>query len=244
MELCAAQTTGMWQELTTVVLTTLLSIVVLFLLTKLMGNKQISQLSMFDYVVGITIGSIAAELAVDIETAVRPLIAMALYALIATAISILTNRSLKARRVLSGRPIVLMDGGEIYREHLSEARLDIEDLATLARTSGYFNLADIETALLEKNGTVSFLPRISARPATAVEQNLFPPQERLPVTLIEDGDVLVDNLVYLKKDGEWLRRELKSLGFGAPEEVFFAQGSPDGKLTAFAMENQKSPPPV
>ena len=96
-------------------LSSLLSIAVLFLLAKLMGTKQVSQMTMFDYVVGITIGSIAAELATELEAPHKPLTALVLYGLIAVGISLLTNKSLKARELLTGKPLVLLEDGVIYR---------------------------------------------------------------------------------------------------------------------------------
>lgn len=106
-------------------LTTLLSIAVLFLLAKLMGNKQVSQMTMFDYVVGITIGSSAAELATELENPAKPLIAMLLYVVADVLISLLTSKSLKARAVITGKPLVLLENGVIDRENLKKARLDL-----------------------------------------------------------------------------------------------------------------------
>lgn len=111
-----------------VILVTLVSIVFLFLLTKLMGNKQIAQLNLFDYIVGITIGSIAAEMATDIDK--DPwgcALAMAIYALVAVAISAATNKSLRARAWLAGKPIVLMRNGKLHRAGLKAAHLDLSE---------------------------------------------------------------------------------------------------------------------
>ena len=103
------------------VLTALLSIVVMFLLTKLMGTKQVSQMTMFDYVTGITVGSIAAELATELEEPAKPLTAMVVYGLVAVLISIITCKSLKLRAWITGKPLVLLENGVIYRENLKKA---------------------------------------------------------------------------------------------------------------------------
>ena len=102
-------------------LTALLSIVVLFILAKLMGTKQVSQMTMFDYAVGITIGSVAAELATELEEPAKPLTALILYGVVAFLISILTNKSVKARAVVTGKPLVLLENGVIYRQNLKKA---------------------------------------------------------------------------------------------------------------------------
>ena len=98
-------------------LTALLSIVVLFILAKLMGTKQVSQMTMFDYAVGITIGSVAAELATELEEPAKPLTALILYGVVAFLISIPTNESVKARAVVTGKPLVLLENGVIYRQN-------------------------------------------------------------------------------------------------------------------------------
>ena len=111
-------------------LSSLLSIAVLFLLAKLMGTKQVSQMTMFDYVVGITIGSIAAELATELEEPLRPLTALIVYGVTAFVISILTNKFLKVRSMVTGKPLVLLENGVIYRENLKKARLDLNEFLT------------------------------------------------------------------------------------------------------------------
>ena len=104
-----------------VILVTLVSIVFLFLLTKLSGNKQVSQMNLFDYVMGITIGSIAAEMASELESPLRPLWAMVVYGLAAWGIALLTNKSIRVRRFITGKPLILMDSGVIYRKNLRRA---------------------------------------------------------------------------------------------------------------------------
>ncbi len=132
------------------VLAALLSIVAIFLLTKLMGTKQVSQMTMFDYVVGITIGSIAAELATELEDPVRPLAAMIVYGFTAVGISVLTNKSIRLRTAVTGKPLVLLENGVIYRENLKKARLDLHEFLTYCRIGGWFDLNQLRTAVTGK----------------------------------------------------------------------------------------------
>ena len=174
-------------------LTTLLSIAVLFLLAKLMGNKQVSQMTMFDYVVGITIGSSAAELATELENPAKPLIAMLLYGVADVLISLLTSKSLKARAVITGKPLVLLENGVIDRENLKKARLDLSEFLTYCRIGGWFDLSQLQTAVLEHNGVVSFLPKEAYRPETippaAAPRYGRPPAAGKPAQGGEGGDV-------------------------------------------------------
>ena len=177
-----------------VCLTTLLSIAALFLLTKLMGAKQVSQMTMFDYVVGITIGSVAAELATELESPVQPLTALILYGVVAWLISLLTSKSVRARGMITGKPLVLLDNGVISKKNLKKARLDLSEFLTYCRMSGWFDLSQIQTAVLEHNGVVSFLPKEKDRPATPSDLDLKPQQSQVQVPFIMDGKLLTDNI--------------------------------------------------
>lgn len=134
------------------------SFFVLFVLDKLMGNRQLSQMSFFDYVVGITIGSIAAEMATDLESDwYHAIIAMTVYALIEIALTFISRKSKKARKILNGEPILLMNKGGVIGKNLKKARLTLDDLISEARIQGYFDINDIAYAIMEDSGNISFL---------------------------------------------------------------------------------------
>lgn len=115
------------------------SLIFLFILTKLMGNKEMSQLSMFDYIIGITIGSIAAEMSTALENDfIQPLVAMAVYAAVSIVISIFSYKSLKFRRIISGNSLILLDNGELYRDSLKKAKLDLNEFLMQCRTARLF----------------------------------------------------------------------------------------------------------
>ena len=143
------------------VLTALSSIIIMFLISKLLGNKQISELNMFDYINGITIGSIASEMAVadNWENVWVAGIAMTIYGLTGFLLSIFTIKSIKARRFFAGTPLLLIEDGKIYPENIKTAKLDTGDLLTRARNAGYFDISQISYAILENNGKISFLPK-------------------------------------------------------------------------------------
>ena len=229
----------MGMKLLSVALTALGSVAALFLLAKLLGNRQISQLSMFDYIIGISIGSIAAEMATELEEPLQPLVAMSVYALLALLIDILARKSLAARKLISGRPIILMHGGEIYRDNLIRARLDINDYLTLCRSAGYFDVRDIETAILEENGTVSFLPREAARAARPRDFGIYPNQTKTLLPVVIDGSVIAQNLAEGGRTEGWLAAELQTLGYGGPEDALCAFIDGQGELFAYPMNRQK-----
>ncbi len=200
----------------------LISLAALFVLTKLMGQKQVSQLNMFDYIIGISIGSIAAEMASDIEDPEKPLLAMAVYGAVAFLNSFITARSTKIRRAVSGTPIILVRGGTIYKEKLKKARIDLSDLLMECRGHGYFNLSDIELAILEQNGKVSFLPKEAIRPLSPSDMNMAPSQKNLGYNVIMDGHIMEETLLKSGMSEDRLKKELKNQGFRSPSEVFLA----------------------
>ena len=144
-------------EILYIVVLSLGSIIAIFLLTKLMGYRQMSQMSMFDYVNGITMGSIAAEMATSLDTGFeKPLVAMIVYALVSLLLSTVSSKSIKVRRMLEGAPLVLLNNGEIYRHNLKKAKIDVSELLVQCRINGYFDISKLQTAILEGNGKISF----------------------------------------------------------------------------------------
>ena len=231
--------TQILQETGMTILTTLLSILALFLLTKLMGAKQVSQMTMFDYVVGITIGSAAAELATELEEPHKPLAAIIVYGLVATGISLLTSRSLKARALLTGKPLILLEDGVIYRENLKKARLDLNEFLTYCRIGGWFDLSQLQTAVFEHNGTVSFLPKETDRPATPADLNKNPSQSQVQTPFVMDGKLLRGNLRQAGKEEAWVHRCLLRQGYRDEGEVFLALWGGGEELTVFPMEPKR-----
>ena len=127
------------QDILKVIVLSIVSEIVLFLLTKLMGNKEMSQLSMFDYIIGITIGSIAAEMATALESDyMQPLVAMVVYALIAVIISLVCTKSQKARRIIYGNSLILMNNGKLYRQNFKTAKLDLNEFLVQCRVNRLF----------------------------------------------------------------------------------------------------------
>lgn len=210
------------------------SLIVLFILTKIMGNKEMSQLSMFDYIVSITIGSIAAEMSTSLENNfIEPLVAMIIYAAFTVLISYLNNKFLNFRRIVSGKSLILMDNGKLYRENFKKGKLDLSEFLMQCRTNGYFDLNDIQTALLEANGKISFLPRAEKRPATPSDLNLSLPKDDVPTNVIMDGTVLETNLQNTGNNLDWLTKELKSQGIDKIEDVFLATCDKKDNLSVY-----------
>lgn len=199
------------------------SLLVLFILTKLMGNREMSQLTIFDYIISITIGSIAAEMATSLENNfMEPLVAMIVYAAVTILISYVNSHSIKCRDIITGRSLVLLDNGKLYKQNFKKGKLDLSEFLMQCRTNGYFNLSDIQTALLEANGKISFLPNTLKKPATPEELNVSVSQEYLTTNLIMDGVILNENLQSTGNNLEWLEKQIKKQGIHDFKQIFLA----------------------
>lgn len=223
-------------EIIKVLLTSLLSVGALFAVAKIMGHKQMSQLDFFDYISGITIGSIAAELATELEEPLKPLIAIAVYGAAAVLLSRITSLFPKSRKYINGTPTILMNNGKRYRENLKKAKLDLSEFMVMCRQQGYFNLSDIQAAVFEFNGKLSILPVSKKRPANPEDLNLSPAPEYIQTEVIMDGRILDENLKRMGLDDKWLQKQLNAQGYKKAEEVFLALCDENNQVTVFAME--------
>lgn len=203
--------------------TAIFSVCELFILTKIMGRRQISQLSFFDYIIGISIGSIAAEMAfADFEISWKHAFSMLIYALIAVCLSYIGDKSVRLRRILEGESLKLIDNGEIITDNFKRTRIDINEFMTQCRINGYFSPEDIHTAIVEPNGTITFLPKSQKRPVNTEDLCLEVEKAKVPVVVVSDGKVIEKNLSNCGKDTEWLIKELKENHFPSIENIFLA----------------------
>lgn len=228
------------QEVLYIIALSLGSIVAMFILTKLIGYRQMSQMSMFDYVNGITIGSIAAEMATSLEeNFVQPLVAMVVYALAAILLSWCSSKSIKMRKIIEGKPLVLLDKGELYLDSLRKAKIDVNEFLVQCRVNGYFDISKIETAVLEGNGKISFLPKSSDRPATPADLNLSPQQDFMTANVILDGNIMRENLRHTGNDEKWLINQIKGQGADKISDVLLATCDVNNQVTVFLKNSRK-----
>lgn len=221
-------------EILKTVLTSVLSIIVLFIIAKVLGHKQISQLDFFDYITGITVGSIAAELATELEKPMQPLTAMIVYGIIAFALSIITGKFPKARKFINGTPTILMHNGKIYRKNMKKAKINLSDFMVMCREQGFFNLSDIKTAIFEFNGKLAILPISTKRPINPLDINIVPEPEEFFTELIMDGHILKSNLKRMGFDIKWLENELKIQGYKTEKNIALAVCDSKNNLTVFS----------
>ncbi len=223
-------------EIVKVILTYILSATALFIIAKVMGHKQMAQLDFFDYITGITIGSIAAELATELEKPWKPLIAMIIYGGVSVCLTIIARKSFKLSEFINGTLTIVMNNSKIYRENMKKAKLDLNEFMVLCRQEGYFNINDIQTAIFEYNGRLTILPLSDKRPLSAADVNLELPKEKICTEIIMDGRVLKENLDKLGLDINWLDKQLKQQKYKNAKEIYLGICDQDNKLSLFPMK--------
>ena len=195
-----------------------------------------AQLDFFDYITGITIGSIGAELATELENPQRPLVAMIVYGIVAFALTIIEHKFPKSRKYINGTPTIVMDNGKLYRKNMKKAKLELSEFMVLCRQEGYFDINEIQTAVFEYNGRLTILPKSSKRPLTPEDVNLAPPKAGICTEVIMDGRILDENLKRLGLDTTWLHEKLKEQKYSSPKEIYFGVCDKNNCLTLFPVE--------
>lgn len=189
-----------------VLINSVVSFVYLFIISKLLGKKQIAQLEFVDYAVGISLGSIAAEMATDAETPFYYyLIAMTIFFVLAIVVSLVSRKSSVLKRIMKGKPSMVIYEGKIDYKQLSKCLIDVNDLLAMLREKNYFDINDVAYAVMETSGELSVLPKGGNKPATVGDLTSPSVQpSSLTNVLIVDGQISESGLNEIGKDEKWL----------------------------------------
>lgn len=210
-------------EILKVSLKSIISVSILFVLTKIMGKKQISQLTLFDYVVGISIGSISSELAIDDSISyIQGITGMIIYAIFPILLSIISLRSYLGRKILDGVPTILIQNGKINEGGLKKTKMNINDLLEECRLKDVFDIGDIEFAILETSGNLSIQLKSINKPLTPKDLNIKTDYKGLCVNLIIDGKILDSHLKSIGKSNKWLKKQLHNKGVENLSDILLA----------------------
>ena len=207
-----------------ILIRSIIAFIFLLILTRLMGKKQLSQLTFFDYVVGITIGSIAATMSVDqnIKNS-NGLVALLVWGVFPILLGYFGIKSRTFLRLTDGRPSVLIKDGEVLEKSMKRSKIAIDELMMQLREQGTFKLDDVQMAVLETNGQLSVLKKAELEPITPNFLGIKLKKEGAPTLLIMDGHILVENLSRLGYTNKWLLQEIRKQGAANVKDVFIAQ---------------------
>ena len=211
-----------------------LSLVFLFFVIKMLGKKQVSQLNIFDYVIGISLGNLAAEMTINSDISIiTGLLAMVIYGSCSLFVSFITNKSIMARRLISGVPIVLIEHGKISKKELKRVKLDINDLLQDAREDGIFDITKVDYAIMESSGKVTFLLKSENEPLTVKDMNIKKNNPGLTANLVMDGNIMYNNLTNFGKDEKWLMKKIKEKGISDIKDIFLLVCNNDSDITIY-----------
>jgi uncharacterized membrane protein YcaP (DUF421 family) len=217
-------------------------LIVLFLVTKWLGKKQLSELSFFEYVTGITIGSIAAEVAMGLERNIfNGILGIVIFAAAPFVAGLLSLKSKKARDFIEGKGTVFVKDGKVMEDNLKKEKYTTDELMELLRKKNVFQAADVEFAVLEPTGDLSVLLKKENQPLTAKDLKLAVAPIKEPQTVIMDGEILDEPLFTIGQNRGWLNTELDKLGVSI-ENVFLGQVDSYGQLTVDLFDDKLQVP--
>ena len=204
----------------------------LLIFARLLGKKQITQFTLFDYILGITIGSIAASLTTDLSSRAWPhWIGLLTWAAVGLAVDLLTTKSRYAAKLIEGEPSIVVMNGKILEDNMRKLRYNASNLLQQLRSKDVFDLTEVHFAVLEPNGELSILKKPDLLPVTPKDMNLkVSPKTGLGIELIYDGVVVDLNLKQINRDQKWLNSQLRKQGVNHPSEVFLATYEASGTL--------------
>jgi uncharacterized membrane protein YcaP (DUF421 family) len=212
-----------------VIIQTLITVVVLFVLTRLMGKRQIIQLSLFEYITGITIGNLAAHMSLEMKEGYLGFISLLVWVAVILFIHLLQLKSKTARDWLDGKDTVLIKEGKVLEDNLKKERITIDELMSQLRKKNVFRLSDVEFAVMEPNGIIDVMLKKDCLPLTAKMLGLKVAEEREPEIVIMDGNILDEALFRLGRNRRWLNEQLEKQGVQL-ENVFVGQVDSSGEL--------------
>ncbi|MBZ9608307.1 DUF421 domain-containing protein [Clostridium estertheticum] len=199
--------------------------------TRAMGRKQISQLTYFDYIVGISIGSIAGEAAVNKNIGIFDIIiSIAVWSILTIFISKITFKNIKLRLLIDSEPLLIIDKGKAIYKNMKKARYNIGDLLMQLRNKDIFYITDVEIAILEPDGKLSVLKKAEQITVTVGDMNIKKSKTGMMVDIVLDGNILSSHLPLIQKDEDWVMAQLKARNIDNIKDVIFVGVQPDEQI--------------
>ncbi|MUT65335.1 DUF421 domain-containing protein [Paenibacillus sp. NEAU-GSW1] len=217
-----------WLEIS---LRTLSSVVILFAITKLLGKRQLSQLSLFEYITGITIGNIAAYISLDLDNLwYLGIVSLAVWVGVSVSFEFITLKNKRIRDFVDGSGTVLIEKGNLLKANMRKERITLDEILEQLRKKDVYRVADVEFAIMEQSGEINVMLKKEHQPITPDSLGWHIKQEVEPQTIVMDGQLLEQSLYHSGRDKNWLKRELRKQKLSM-EEVFLAQIDANGELS-------------
>lgn len=228
-----------WTEITYRVV---FSFVVLLIMTRLMGKEHMSQLTFFDYVTGITVGSLAAAVVTDTSLEmIKGIYALILWSLLNILIEFVTLKFDKSRLIISGKPSVLIKGGQIDQKTLAKCKFNTDELNAMLRNKDIFDITEVDYAILETSGELTVLKKPEFEFVTKKDMSIPVKQiKNLPVQIINKGKIIESILTEYNLNADWVHSQAKKLGYIDIKDIFYAGINCDGQFFVVPQYNEKN----
>ncbi|WP_432407638.1 DUF421 domain-containing protein [Wukongibacter sp. M2B1] len=223
-----------------IVIELVIGFISLFIITKIIGKRQISQITPFDFISAIVLGELLGNAIYDENIGlIHILSTLLLWGILMITVEVITQKSLKSRGLLEGNPSIVIRKGMIDREELRKNRIDINELQNLLRQKDVFSVREVEYGILEADGKITVLKKPEYNYPTLSDLGLNPKPVYLPVTLVSDGEVLLDNLKDSGFNETWLDKQLHMQGFKDVKQVFYAEWKEDEGMHIVPLQKKK-----
>lgn len=233
----------MFMEYLTIFGRTILLYLSVLVLMRIMGKREVGQLSLFDLVVAIMIAELAAiplsDTSIPISHGILPIITLVMLQM---SLAFLTLKSQTARKIIEGTPSIIIEQGRLLEEEMRRLRYNVDDMMSQMREQGIYRIEEVEYAMLETNGKLSIILKADKRPIIPSDIGVNPPYEGLPIPLISDGKLHKENLALASKDTAWLEQTLASQHKCSIAGVLYATLNPQGQLIVFKKGEKKKTP--
>ncbi|WP_409254179.1 YetF domain-containing protein [Bacillus sp. SCS-153A] len=216
-----------------VLLRVVITFVGLFLVARISGRKEISQMTYFNLISAIALGSIGGAIISSANFSIRNgILALSGWLILTLLFGYMDIKSKGARKIIEGEPIIVIKQGKIMEKALSRTRLDVDALLVKLREKNVFSVSEVDYAIFETDGKLSVMKKQAQQPLTKKEMNIPYKHLLYPQTteVIANGKVIENNLKKLNLKEEWLKQQLRQNGIGSVSEVFYAEVQKDGSL--------------
>ena len=218
-------------EYVSVLIRTVLAFVTLFVVARLLGKQQLSQLTFYEYITGITMGDIAASIAIDAgRSPLYYMLALVAFAALTLGTGVITEKSRPLRKLIEGEPVVLVHNGKILEHNMAKSGYNMENLMMQLRERDAFDIREVEFAIAETDGYLTVLKKSQNRPVTPADLGVDTKYKGVPSEIIVDGQVIHQNLKQNHLDEAWLIARLQSMGYNSPQEIPYASLDSEGNL--------------
>ncbi|KLU56434.1 hypothetical protein BK129_17085 [Paenibacillus amylolyticus] len=218
------------EETWVVAVRSIIAFLTLIIYTRVLGKQQMGNLTYFDYINGITIGSIAGTFATDLSSkAWIHFVALTIFTIITIIFQYITLKNRTISKLMDSDPTLIIQNGKILEQNLSKMRVKFDELTMMLRQKDVFDITTLDYAILEPDGSLSVVLKPENQPVTAKDMHMHPPKSKLMTEIIIDGLLIKQNLEERHKDINWLSEQLKKQKITI-QDIAFAAILPNDKL--------------